>query len=175
MKLKRALAPGKTESSPPEAVPTETTQPAVPDEPALLALLARQSAEQTACMQKQLRYMRVCMAACVGLALALLAVCLLLVPKAHTALDDVAGITGHVSAFDWDGLSDSLDDLTGITEEVSKIDWVALTDNIDELVTTSRQSVLQAARTLTDIDLETLNGAIADLKRVVEPLAKLFK
>ena len=87
----------------------------------------------------------------------------------------MAGITGHVSAFDWDGLSDSLDDLTGITEEVSKIDWVALTDNIDELVTTSRQSVLQAARTLTDIDLETLNGALADLKRVVEPRAKLFK
>lgn len=50
----------------------------------------------------------------------------------------------------------------------------ALIEDSGDALTKALESVDEALGTISQIDIETLNGAIADLKNVVEPLAKLF-
>lgn len=64
-----------------------------------------------------------------------------------------------------------LNNLEQATAQIAQMDLVGMAGNVEELVTSGQE----AMQTLTGVDLDTLNQAIADLAAVVEPLRKIFK
>ena len=68
----------------------------------------------------------------------------------------------------------TLTNLEQITEELNALDLEGMVSNVDALVTTGQESLKQTMEKLDTIDMETLNQAIKDLAKVIEPLARLF-
>ena len=64
-------------------------------------------------------------------------------------------------------------DLEKISDELSKVNWGKLTDDINSVAVKAEESLKVAQKAITDLDIETLNEAIKDLRDVVEPLANL--
>ncbi|MBQ3921037.1 MAG: hypothetical protein II689_02245 [Firmicutes bacterium] len=64
-------------------------------------------------------------------------------------------------------------DLEKISDELSKVNWGKLTDDINSVAVKAEESLKVAQKAITDLDIETLNEAIRDLRDVVEPLANL--
>lgn len=64
-----------------------------------------------------------------------------------------------------------LNNLEQATDQIARMDLVGMAENVEELVSSGQE----AMETLSGVDLETLNQAIADLAAVVEPLRKIFK
>lgn len=64
-----------------------------------------------------------------------------------------------------------LNNLEQATDQIARMDLVGMAENVEELVSSGQE----AMQTLSGVDLETLNQAIADLAAVVEPLRKIFK
>ena len=60
-----------------------------------------------------------------------------------------------------------------VTEELTKLDLSKMVNNINSLVSTSQSGVEDAMKQISQIDVNTLNQAIADLSDVVKPLANL--
>lgn len=58
-----------------------------------------------------------------------------------------------------------------VSDQLATVDWVTLTDNINTAAETAQVSMVEAMGTLNDLDIDSLNKAIVDLKKVVEPLA----
>lgn len=65
-----------------------------------------------------------------------------------------------------------LDNLEQTTGELAALDLEAMVSNVDSLVVYAQDSLHQTMDNLDTIDFETLNKAIADLSKVIEPLAK---
>lgn len=68
-----------------------------------------------------------------------------------------------------------VNNLENITTDLAELDIQGVMDDVDSLVLTSEASMQEAAQKIEDIDIKSLNKAIADLQSVVAPLAKLFK
>ena len=79
----------------------------------------------------------------------------------------------------------AIDEITVLTKELNKIleesnitellnNANVLIDESGEALTKALADVDEALKTVTQIDIETLNGAISDLQKVIQPLAKLF-
>ncbi len=79
----------------------------------------------------------------------------------------------------------AIDEITILTQELNTVleesHITELLNNANTLIaesgdalTKALEGVDDALNTVSQIDIETLNEAIADLKKVVEPLAKLF-
>jgi len=71
-----------------------------------------------------------------------------------------------------------LTNLETTTSQLAQLDLSSMVADVDALVTTGQQSLEQTMAKLDGIDFGTLNKAIQDLSKVVEPLAKvssLFK
>ena len=79
----------------------------------------------------------------------------------------------------------AIDEITVLTHELNTVleesHITELLNNANTLIAESGDALTQALEgvdgalnTIDQIDIETLNEAIADLKKVVEPLAKLF-
>ena len=68
-----------------------------------------------------------------------------------------------------------LTDLEQATSQLSIVDFTGMVENVETLVTTAQDSLEQTMGKLNSIDLDTLNQAIQDLAKVVEPLSKLMK
>lgn len=64
--------------------------------------------------------------------------------------------------------------LEQVSGELGKLDLEGMIANVDELVTSGQVSLEQTMEKLETIDFETLNQAIKDLAKVIEPLARLF-
>lgn len=74
-----------------------------------------------------------------------------------------------------------LSNLEDVTTELAKMDLSSMVENVDglvknvdDLVTTSQSGVEQTMDKINAIDFETLNNAIEDLSKVIEPIAKFF-
>lgn len=67
-----------------------------------------------------------------------------------------------------------LSDLEKTTAQLSVMDFTGMVNDVDTLVTTAQQSLEQTMGKLNTIDFDTLNKAIADLAKVVEPMSKLM-
>ena len=67
-----------------------------------------------------------------------------------------------------------LSDLEQATRQLSVMDFTGMVEDVDILVTTAQSSLEQTMGKLNSIDFETLNKAIADLAKVVEPMSKLM-
>ena len=68
-----------------------------------------------------------------------------------------------------------LSDLEQATRQLSVMDFAGMVENVETLVTTAQESLEQTMGKLNSIDFETLNKAIEDLSKVVEPMSKLMK
>ena len=54
------------------------------------------------------------------------------------------------------------------------MDFTGMVEDVDTLVTTAQSSLEQTMGKLNSIDFDTLNNAIEDLAKVVEPMSKLM-
>ena len=68
-----------------------------------------------------------------------------------------------------------LGNLETATAQLSVMDFTGMDDDVDSLVATAQESLEQTMHNLTSIDFQTLNTAIEDLAKVVEPMSKLMK
>ena len=74
-----------------------------------------------------------------------------------------------------------LNNLETVTTELAGVDLNSMVENVDglvqdvdKLVTTSQDGVEQTIKKINAIDFDTLNKAINDLSKVIEPIAKFF-
>lgn len=67
-----------------------------------------------------------------------------------------------------------LSDLEQATRQLSVMDFTGMVEDVDTLVTTAQESLEQTMGKLNSIDFQTLNKAIEDLAKVVEPMSKLM-
>ena len=76
------------------------------------------------------------------------------------------------------GLLEQLDtvlaDLEQTTHKLAELDLAAMVSNVDSLAVYAQSSLEQTMEKLNTIDFETLNKAIEDLAKVIEPLANFF-
>lgn len=110
--------------------------------------------EQTRLLKKQLVHMRIHTATGLILTAAFLFVVIRLLPGLTQALDQANAVLADAGA--------AIEDL----QEVSQ--------NVNELVDSGSLAIGQTMEKIEQMDIEQLNGAIADLNRVIEPLAEFF-
>ena len=110
--------------------------------------------EQTRLLKKQLVHMRIHTATGLILTAAFLFVIIRLLPGLTQALDQANEVLADAGA--------AIEDL----QEVSQ--------NVNELVDSGSLAIGQTMEKIEQMDIEQLNGAIADLNRVIEPLAEFF-
>lgn len=67
-----------------------------------------------------------------------------------------------------------LGNLEAVTSELAQVDLGSMVSNVDSLVADSQEGVKQALDKLSELDIRSLNQAIADLSAVVKPLAEFF-
>lgn len=66
-----------------------------------------------------------------------------------------------------------LGNLEQTTNQLAEVDLQSMVTNVDTLVTTGQESLKLTMEKLNSIDFQTLNQAIADLSKVIEPLVKI--
>ena len=66
-----------------------------------------------------------------------------------------------------------LNNLEETSDALARLDLETMVTNVDSLAVYAQQSLQQTMEKLNTIDFETLNKAIGDLAKVIEPLAKL--
>ena len=98
--------------------------------------------------------------------------CLLLLLTVAKIVPDIKELSGEISGIALQAET-VLTNLETVTEELAAADLESLVTNVNGLVATSQTGVEQAVDKLNAVDMETLNKAIEDLAKVVEPLAKL--
>lgn len=96
-------------------------------------------------LKKQLFWTRLLALACAALVLVALGSALVVVPHVNAAADTV----------------------TQTCTQINAVDWAAMAENIDQLAVTGQSQ-------LAELDVESLNEAIANLQKTLAPLAKLF-
>ena len=67
-----------------------------------------------------------------------------------------------------------LGNLETATAQLSVMDFTGMVNDVDSLVATAQESLEQTMQNLSTIDFQTLNKAIDDLAKVVEPRSKLM-
>lgn len=67
-----------------------------------------------------------------------------------------------------------LGNLETATAQLSVMDFTGMVEDVDILVTTAQTSLEQTMGKLDSIDFNTLNKAIEDLAKVVEPMSRLM-
>lgn len=69
----------------------------------------------------------------------------------------------------------AIDNLNQVTQELADADIDGMLKDVDKLVTSSEKNLGDALKTITEIDIKSLNESIADLNSVVKPLASMFR
>ena len=67
-----------------------------------------------------------------------------------------------------------LGNLETATAQLSVMDFTGMVNNVEALVTTAQESLEETMNKLNTVDFQTLNKAIDDLAKVVEPMSKLM-
>lgn len=123
--------------------------------------------------KKQSRFAVIISLLCLVFVVVTMVVVLMVVPKALDLIDNINVIVADAG----DSLADVsvvLKDLNKVTSELAEQDIAGLFNNVDALVNQSQTSIDKAMSKVEQMDIESLNEAIRDLRAVVEPLAKLF-
>jgi len=92
----------------------------------------------------------------------------------YSVLPEITEILPQISAVA-SQMQTVLSDLEQATRQLSVMDFTGMVEDVDTLVTTAQSSLEQTMGKLNSIDFETLNQAISDLAKVVEPMSKLMK
>lgn len=98
--------------------------------------------------------------------------CLLLLLTVAKIVPDIKELSGEISGIALQAES-VLTNLETVTQELAAADLKGLVTDVNGLVSTSQTGVEQALDKLNAMDMDTLNKAIEDLAKVVEPLAKV--
>lgn len=98
--------------------------------------------------------------------------CLLLLLTVAKIVPDIKELSGEISGIAIQAES-VLTNLETVTEELAAADLEGLVTDVNGLVSTSQTGVEQALEKLNGVDMDTLNKAIEDLAKVVEPLASI--
>lgn len=147
------------------------------DQLALLTEIRDQLLQQNAHRRRQQWLLRACAAACVVLALTVLLLAAILLPQATQLLSEARTV---LQALDTEQLADTMADLNatarysvGIAQDAQKV--LASFAEIDvETLNGSLADLNDAIQQLSKLDIDTLNRAIANLNSTVEPLARFF-
>ena len=67
-----------------------------------------------------------------------------------------------------------LNNLEAVTTDLAQADLGTMVSNVDTLVSDSQEGIAQALKKINELDIASLNQAIADLSAVVKPLADFF-
>lgn len=98
--------------------------------------------------------------------------CLLLLLTVAKIVPDIKELSNEIS-----GIAVKADtvltNLETVTRELAAADLEGLVTDVNGLVTTSQEGLEGALEKMNAIDLDTLNKAIEDLAKIVEPLAKV--
>lgn len=92
-------------------------------------------------------------------AVSCIAICLMI----RQLMPQVNGLLGQLETV--------LTDLEQTTRQLAAVDLEAMVANVDSLAVYAQDSLQQTMDKLNTIDFETLNQAIGDLAKVIEPLA----
>ncbi|MCR5406127.1 MAG: hypothetical protein K6E88_05035 [Lachnospiraceae bacterium] len=68
-----------------------------------------------------------------------------------------------------------VDNLNTVTNDLASADITGMLKDVDNLVVSSEKNMSEALQTITDIDIKSLNDAIADLSAIVAPLSSMFR
>ncbi|MBR4719861.1 MAG: hypothetical protein IKP31_06450 [Lachnospiraceae bacterium] len=68
-----------------------------------------------------------------------------------------------------------VDNLNTVTNDLASADITGMLEDVDSLVVSSEKNMAEALQTITDIDIQSLNDAIADLSAIVAPLSSMFR
>ena len=133
-------------------------------------LIYEESLKQTALLEKQINSSKkqnlIVSALMLVVAIALIMLTVQLggiLEEANSAISEITSLTQELQ---------TILENTQLTELLNNAN--ALIEDSGDALTQALQSVDEALGTVGQIDIETLNAAIEDLKNVVEPLAKLF-
>ncbi|MCR5000552.1 MAG: hypothetical protein K6A71_02000 [Lachnospiraceae bacterium] len=69
----------------------------------------------------------------------------------------------------------AIDNLNKVAQDLADADINGMLADVDKLVTSSEKNLGDALKTITEIDIKSLNDSIADLNAVVKPLASMFR
>ena len=85
-------------------------------------------------------------------------------------LPQLEGILPQINAV-LEQMQTVLGNLEQTTAQLASMDLQSMVSNVDALVATGQEGLEQTMAKLNSIDIKTLNQAIADLAKVIEPLA----
>ena len=91
----------------------------------------------------------------------------------YSVLPEITGILPQISTVA-SQMQTVLSDLEQTTRQLSVMDFTGMVEDVDILVSTAQNSLEQTMGKLNSIDFNTLNKAISDLAKVVEPMSKLM-
>ena len=98
--------------------------------------------------------------------------CLLLLLTVAKIVPDIKELSNEIS-----GIAVKADtvltNLETVTQELAAADLESLVTDVSGLVSTSQEGVENTLEKLESLDFDTLNKAVGDLAKVVEPLAKV--
>ena len=90
----------------------------------------------------------------------------------YSILPQVTGILPQINSV-VSQMQTVLSNLETATAQLSGLDLTGMISDVEELVTTAQTGLEQTMGKLNTIDFDTLNKAIEDLSKVVEPLSRL--
>ena len=91
--------------------------------------------------------------------------------QAETVMRNIGQVSAQLAQADWQGL---ISDLETVSNQMANANLGSIVEEVNGLVQSSQVGLEQTMEKFNSIDFDTLNKAINDLSRVVEPLAKLF-
>ena len=158
-------------------LPIQSAAETPADQLELLTAIRDQLLLQNAQRRKQRWLLRTCAAACAVLALAVLLLCAILLPQATQLLSEARTV---LQALDTEQLANTMADLNatarysvGIAQDAQKV--LASFAEIDvDTLNGSLADLNGAIQKFSELDIDTLNRAIANLNNTVEPLARFF-
>jgi len=93
-----------------------------------------------------------------------------LVMQADSIAARLDSAAAQMTDVDWKSVGENLE---SISADLSAVDWLDLTDRVGTMAQTAEESLQVAQQAINDLDIETLNEAITELRDVIEPLSKL--
>ncbi len=91
-----------------------------------------------------------------------------LVAKADEIAVQLDATATQLKDVDWESVGKNLET---ISNDLSAVDWLGLTNDIGKMANEAESSLQIAQKAITDLDIDTLNEAITELRDVIRPLA----
>jgi predicted PurR-regulated permease PerM len=136
--------------------------------------------ETVVLMRKQLFWSKLTGITCIVIAVLLLAAVTVfgtfmhridnLVREADEIARQLEATATQLEDVDWESVGKNLE---SISKDLSAVDWLTLTDDLGRMAVEAEESLKVAQKAVSDLDIETLNESITELRDVIKPLQTL--